>query len=43
MRAAWKKDYSTGDTERCVKEGFEMGICFHKSPSFGEYGGTLIS
>jgi hypothetical protein len=32
----------TGDPERYVKQGSEMGVCFHRGPTFGEQGGTLL-
>jgi len=33
----------TGDPERYVKHGSEMGVCFHRGSAFGEHGGALPS
>jgi len=30
-------------TQRYVKQGSEMGVCFHRSPTFGERGWALLS
>jgi hypothetical protein len=26
----------------CLYSALEMGVCFHRDPAFGEYGGTLL-
>jgi len=26
-----------------LSKALEMGVCFHRVPAFGEYGGTLLS
>ena len=33
----------TGDHKRYVKQGSEMGVCFHRGPTFGEHGGAFLS
>jgi len=33
----------TGDSKRYVKQGSEMGVCFHRGPPFGERGGAHLS
>jgi len=33
----------TGDPKRYVKQGSEMGICFHRGPTFGEHGRVFLS
>jgi len=30
-------------TLRYVKQGSEMGVCFHRGPTFGEHGLTFLS
>jgi hypothetical protein len=32
----------TEDPERSVKQGSEMGVCFHRGSAFGERGGALL-
>jgi hypothetical protein len=33
----------SGDPERYVKQGSEMGVYFHRGPDFEEYGMALLS
>ena len=33
----------TEEPERYVKQGSEMGVCFHRGPAFGEHGGAILS
>jgi len=33
----------TGDPERYVKQGSEIGVCLHRGPTFGEHGEELLS
>jgi len=33
----------TGDPKRYVKQGSEMGTCFHRGPTFGEHKGAFLS
>ena len=35
MKGVWREDSFTGDTERYVKQGLEMGVCFLRGPAFG--------
>jgi len=32
----------TGDPERYVKQGSEIGFCFHRGPALGEHGSVLL-
>ena len=43
MKGTLREGSLTGDRERYVKRGSEMGFCFHRSPTFGEHGGALLS
>jgi hypothetical protein len=43
MKGTWREGSFTGDLERYVKQGSEMGTCFHRGPAFGEHGGVLLS
>jgi len=42
MNRTLREGSFTGDPERYVKQGSEMGICFHRGPAFGEQGGALL-
>jgi hypothetical protein len=43
MKGTLREGSFAGDPERYVKQGSEMGICFHRGPAFGEHGGALLS
>jgi len=43
MKGTVREGSFTGDPERYVKRGSEMGVCFHRGPAFGEHGGALLS
>jgi hypothetical protein len=43
MKGTLREGSFTGDLERCVKQGSEMGVCFHRGPAFVEHGGALLS
>ena len=32
-----------GTPKDMVNKALKMGVCFHRSPAFGEHGGTLLS
>jgi hypothetical protein len=40
---AWNKGPFTGDPERYVKQGSEMGVCLRRGPAFGAHGGAFLS
>jgi len=42
-RDTLREGSSTGDPERYVKHGSEMGVCFHRDPAFVEHAGALLS
>jgi hypothetical protein len=42
MKGTLREGSVTGDPERYIKWGSEMGICFHRGPAFGEHGGALF-
>jgi len=35
MKGTLREGSFTGDPERYVKEGLEMGVCFHRGPAVG--------
>ena len=43
MKGTLREGSLTGDPERCVKQGSEMGVCFRMGPAFGEHGGEILS
>ena len=43
MKGTLRKGSFTGDPKRYIKQGSEMGVCFHRCPAFGEHGGALLS
>ena len=42
MKGTMGEGSFTGDPERYVKQGSEMGVCFHRASAFGECGGALL-
>ena len=43
MKGSLGENIFTGDPERYIKQGSEMGVCFHRGPVLGEHGGALLS
>jgi hypothetical protein len=43
MKGALGEGCFTGDPEKYVKQGSEMGVCFHRDPTFREHGGAFLS
>jgi hypothetical protein len=43
MKGTLREGSFIGDSERYVKQGLEMGICFHRGSVNGEHGGALLS
>ena len=43
MKGSLGENTFTGDPERYIKQGSEMGVCFHRGPVLGEHGGALLS
>ena len=42
MKGALREGSFTGDPERNVKKGSELGACFHWGPAFAVDGGALL-
>ena len=43
MKGTLREGSFTGDPERYVKQGSEMGVCFHRGPATREHKGVLLS
>jgi hypothetical protein len=46
MKGTLREGSFTRDPKRYeedMKQGLEMDVCFHKSPTIGEHGGVLLS
>jgi hypothetical protein len=43
MKGTLREGSFTGDCKRYVKQGSEMGVCFHRVPACQEDGGALLS
>jgi len=43
MKGTLRESYFSVDSERYVKQGLEMGVCFHRGPTNGEHEGAFIS
>ena len=43
MKGTVREASFSGEPERSVKQGTELGVCLHRGPTFGEHGGTLLS
>jgi hypothetical protein len=43
MKRTLREGSFTRDPKRYVKQGWEMGVCFHRGPAFGEHEGVLLS
>ena len=43
MKGTWREGSFTGNSKTYVKQGSEMGVCFHRGPAHGEHGGALLS
>ena len=43
MKGTLREGSFTGDPERYVKQGSELGVCFHWGPAFAVDGGALLS
>jgi hypothetical protein len=37
MKGTMGEGSFTGDPKRYIKQGLEMGVCFHRGPTFGEH------
>jgi hypothetical protein len=42
MKETLREGSITRDPEIYAKQGSKMGVCFHRSPAFGEHGGALL-
>jgi hypothetical protein len=42
MKGTLREGFFTGDPERYIKQGSDMGVFFHRGPALGEHGGALI-
>jgi hypothetical protein len=38
-----RKGSFTGDSERYIKQGSEIGVCFHRGPANVDHVGALLS
>jgi len=43
MKGALREGSFSEDSERYVKQGSEMGVCFHRGLALKEHGGALLS
>ena len=43
MKGTLREGSFTGDPDRYVNQGSDVGVCFDRGPAFGERGGTLLS
>jgi hypothetical protein len=43
MKGTLREGSFTGNSDRYVKQGSEMGVCFRRGPNLGEHGWALLS
>jgi len=43
MKGTSGENLFTGEPERYIKQGSEIGVCFHWGPVLGAHGGALLS
>jgi hypothetical protein len=43
MRGTWREGSFMGTPKDMLIKAPDMGVCFHRGPTFGEHGGTLLS